>query len=241
MARDAKARDGCRKTVTWARPRSRTGEAQADRSIHHIATPTFGRPSNHWPMASVSGQQRNGTSTHSPVTQLPAPRPKNCYALSKHVANGTRDARKPIRGRSGWTQLYSRHAENATDRYSSGVRRVRSWRYSSMRRTQRTLTAQAAQQARPEGAGRELPGTTRSLATGARCLLFSRRRCENWSVRGAARVSNAFGRMQTAGLPMATSAMAMYIQYFSRNDFSLGGSTGLPSAVTGGGTRSCGL
>ena len=33
----------------------------------------------------------------------------------------------------------------------------------------------------------------------------------------------------------------MYIQYFSKNDFSCGGSTTLPSAVTGGGTRSEGL
>lgn len=33
----------------------------------------------------------------------------------------------------------------------------------------------------------------------------------------------------------------MYIQYFSKKDFSFGGSTGLPSAVTGGGTRSAGL
>ena len=33
----------------------------------------------------------------------------------------------------------------------------------------------------------------------------------------------------------------MYTQYFSRNDFSRAASTGLPSAVTGGGTRSAGL
>ena len=42
-------------------------------------------------------------------------------------------------------------------------------------------------------------------------------------------------------LLMATSAMTMYTQYFSMNDFSRGASTGLPSAVTGGGTRRAGL
>ena len=40
---------------------------------------------------------------------------------------------------------------------------------------------------------------------------------------------------------MASRAMTMYIQYRSRNDFSRAASTGLPSAVTGGGTRSAGL
>ena len=35
--------------------------------------------------------------------------------------------------------------------------------------------------------------------------------------------------------------MAKYIQYFCTNDFSFGGVTGLPSAVSGGGVRSWGL
>lgn len=40
---------------------------------------------------------------------------------------------------------------------------------------------------------------------------------------------------------IAMTAITMYIQYFSINDFSRGCSMGLPSADTGGGTRSAGL
>ena len=60
---------------------------------------------------------------------------------------------------------------------------------------------------------------------------------------GCARVSVSSGEtdMRTEHVLMARSAITMYIQYFSKNDFSCGGSTTLPSAVTGGGTRSEGL
>ncbi|KAI0335519.1 hypothetical protein GY45DRAFT_807605 [Cubamyces sp. BRFM 1775] len=72
IARDAEARDVCEKTVTWARPRSRTGEAQADRSIHHIATaPSAGlAATGQWPLPTRSGTAHH--TIHRSPTSCPS-------------------------------------------------------------------------------------------------------------------------------------------------------------------------
>ncbi len=85
-----------------------------------------------------------------------------------------------------------------------------------------------------------LLAASRTLAAASRLFLRGCRRegCVCTSLSTPARRQRNMWKKHVLN---ATSAMAMYIQYFSRKDFSRGGSTTLPSAVTGGGTRSEGL
>lgn len=57
----------------------------------------------------------------------------------------------------------------------------------------------------------------------------------------ARNVSGGRNESRTGFLRSATTATAIYIQYFCKNVFSGGATTGVPSGVKGGGTRRLGL